>query len=772
MPKKPSILHRAANTTLSDMGTKLSEMAFRLMQPQAMNQLVKDLGISPSRLQEIKDYQVLGQTEISAALGNSFSDQPQENLQTLARLYETHPWVFICTSWTATALAAIPMRVMQATGFEDGKEVLEGADETPVGKMFRWINPLQSPYQFVESMVAWLLLTGEAYIALTPPGPDTPKGVPGEMYVMFSPFVKKISSESTGLLGYEYNITGTRVFFDTSEVVHIDSFSPAGRFRGQGIPAAGIQTIITDAELRKFNQNVLKQGVHLSGTLETEEDSIEKSDAIVIRDHFMQQYAGSKNAAKIAVLWGGLKFNPQTILQKDVMMDTQLTTHRDEIIALFGYKPELFTEKFANKATAETVRRMAYEDTVLGRYGKRIESVWDATGLVQYDPTLRLRFDASEVPALQTSQKEKFDSGAIAIQSGQMTPNEVRTRIHGLEPIPGIEGDTLFLNNQPAAMALLGGGDGSGKPVDDDSKLLLPPGLISQPKLILPAGTALGGMIKSAASMNVTVKAVDNDFRLQFDRTRRLSQNRIERALRVIYRDIQKEVSGLASRSVVNSEILTQIEAIMFYDGKKAVVGSVSDEIRDAIERSVQTNLAALKIETVFDVKPVRALARLANQEQRVRKMMGTSYLDLRRSLGDGLAVGETQREMTARVSKHFNGMRNNAATIARTEILPAINAATIDVAEAARKAGVDVRSVWSTHIDEVTRRGPPPPGAKNHAEAHGLSIVAGEELFVVSGQKLAYPGDSWNGATADNTINCRCGVRNEVRAPGEGDKS
>jgi len=31
------------------------------------------------------------------------------------------------------------------------------------------------------------------------------------------------------------------------------------------------------------------------------------------------------------------------------------------------------------------------------------------------------------------------------------------------------------------------------------------------------------------------------------------------------------------------------------------------------------------------------------------------------------------------------------------------------------------------------------------------------KDNFIVQGQQLAYPGDSTQGATANNTINCRC---------------
>ena len=744
--RSSQIMRAITQTNLSDVGRLAGSLVYSLGKRSILPRIAAEVGAAQSTIMSIaeaKAYDEIGRTEITAALNSQWSEQPKQNLEILAALYENHPWVNICASWIAESLAGVPLRIHRAVEFEDGKEILENADDSPVGRMFRWISPQQSPFEFNRDIALWLSLVGEAYVVHTPPGPGSPQGVPHEMYVLFSPFVEKVSSPKFGIIGYNYNVSGDIAFFDASEVTYFHTFSPGGRFRGQGVPTAGRTTIATDQQLRAFNRNVLNDGVHLSGVLETEED-MGKEEAGVVRDSFNAQYGGAGKAGRLAVLWGGLKFSPQTILQKDVMMTEQLTAARDEIIALFGLKPELLTEKFANKATAETVRRMAYEDTVLGRWGKLISSVWDSTGLMRYDPDLRARYDTSEVPALQTSLKEKIDSGAIAISSGQLTINETREKFHSLPPVDGIEGDITFVGGVPVANLIAG-------PESSD-----PP----------PKGTAMNRLLLSEGKdFTVTdLKATEGE--IVFARMQRTAEARLERGLRAVYREIGKDVRKAATRSTVNSEILADIEQIFFFDGRKSVVKTVGKDIGLAIDDAVElelANMAKIGVEGLFDVKPVRALSRLNQQESRINKMMGRNWTDLRKDISEGLRLGESEAKIGQRVGKFFDGMRNNAATIARTEITPAINGATMDVAIAARDKGVDVVSVWVTSSDEKVRR--TPRDTKNHLQAHGLTIIPGEEIFTVSGQKMEYPGDSWNGATADNTINCRCGVRNEVRS-------
>lgn len=242
----------------------------------------------------------------------------------------------------------------------------------------------------------------------------------------------------------------------------------------------------------------------------------------------------------------------------------------------------------------------------------------------------------------------------------------------------------------------------------------------------------------------------------------------MERALRKVYREMAKESRVIVSRSTVNSQVLAEIETVFLFDGRKAVVKAVRDSALTSIDDAVALEMAHLKIEGLFDLKPVRSLARLNNQEVRIRKMHGNQWVKLRGEISESMANGESQAKLNQRVSGFFDGERTNAATIARTETLPAINGATSEVAVAARKAGVDVVSIWETFQDEKVRR--TPQDSHNHAQAHGLTIIPGEELFLVSGDKMEFPGDSWNGAAAGNTINCRCGIRNEIRKPNDSD--
>ncbi len=54
----------------------------------------------------------------------------------------------------------------------------------------------------------------------------------------------------------------------------------------------------------------------------------------------------------------------------------------------------------------------------------------------------------------------------------------------------------------------------------------------------------------------------------------------------------------------------------------------------------------------------------------------------------------------------------------------------------------------WVTVGDDHVR--------SHHAVADGQTVLA-QEPFTVNGEQLRFPGDSWLGASANNTVNCRC---------------
>lgn len=118
----------------------------------------------------------------------------------------------------------------------------------------------------------------------------------------------------------------------------------------------------------------------------------------------------------------------------------------------------------------------------------------------------------------------------------------------------------------------------------------------------------------------------------------------------------------------------------------------------------------------------------------------------IRGGLDEGLGVdkiGKRIRETAAPMS----ALR--AHIIARTETHTAAN---FGAQTAAELTGLDMRREWVSASDERTRD----TSEADHVDANG-QIVGMKEPFIVSGERLMFPGDP--AGSAANIINCRCSV-------------
>jgi hypothetical protein len=88
------------------------------------------------------------------------------------------------------------------------------------------------------------------------------------------------------------------------------------------------------------------------------------------------------------------------------------------------------------------------------------------------------------------------------------------------------------------------------------------------------------------------------------------------------------------------------------------------------------------------------------------------------------------------------------AETIARTELLSAGSTGQFASDLQLYDLGIVIGKEWRSAHQDRTRQW--------HKDANGQR-VGFMDFFIVNGEKLMFPRDSENGASADNVISCRC---------------
>lgn len=127
----------------------------------------------------------------------------------------------------------------------------------------------------------------------------------------------------------------------------------------------------------------------------------------------------------------------------------------------------------------------------------------------------------------------------------------------------------------------------------------------------------------------------------------------------------------------------------------------------------------------------------------------------LQSEITTSILKGESIPAIAKRLKSVAEGHLGNTVRIARTETTRIENSARQSVGDEGKKKGFNMWKRWVATGDNRTR--------DEHSSADGQE-VPNDEPFVVGGEKMMYPGDISLGASAWNTINCRCTVVNFIK--------
>lgn len=133
--------------------------------------------------------------------------------------------------------------------------------------------------------------------------------------------------------------------------------------------------------------------------------------------------------------------------------------------------------------------------------------------------------------------------------------------------------------------------------------------------------------------------------------------------------------------------------------------------------------------------------------------------LQVERGLADGKSFQEIAKSFIVSPEQQMRALR-----IARTESVAAMNFARLKVAS---DSPFQKEKEWISAHDERVRPGAEPGPFDHHQDTIGIREL--ENSFFVSGEDLMFPGDTSEGASPGNTINCRCtmGIRSVRDANG-----
>ena len=390
--------------------------------------------------------------------------------------YAENVYVFSAIRQITTKCAAIPWRIYNITNGKalarfkslDGKsraseegrrlkdEALEANDTHPLNDLFYKPNYLQNWSEFVESVIAFKHIMGNAFIWGGRLDTGEEKGKIKSIFPM-SPSVVKVKAGPypAPIDGYEFHNKPV----PKEDVLHLRYFDP--RLTGTRIGLSPIEVLLKQVTMTnsftETNTTLVQNLFRIPGILSILGlKSTDKDKRQQIREQFIEDQGGENRGLPVIVgsdiKWQDIAYNP-----KDVDWINGFKISAQQIAMGFEMPPELLgdSEHKTYNSMPEAIRYFYF-----GKIIPEMAALRD--GLNQWlvpqwelkPDTIWMDFDINGIEILQEERTAVMDRAVKGLDGGLYTINQALKKIG--EPEIGDEGEVRFI---PLGAQIFGPGD-------------------------------------------------------------------------------------------------------------------------------------------------------------------------------------------------------------------------------------------------------------------------------------------------------------------------
>ena len=346
--------------------------------------------------------------------------------------YQASPWVYAAVKRRVDAVASVPWVVERRT--KDGWEI---DDSHALNRLLHQPNARMSWEELISLTVTQLDLSGNAFwheVKLS-------SGRVQEIWPI-APWRVAIIPSATGLTVGGYTLTDTQQNIAAEDMVHIRYTNPDGGWYGQSpLQAVGKAVDVDNAAAAWQKVSMQNRGVP-DGVFQADDphmtpEQFEQAEKVV-----KEKYAQIGRARQPWIL-NQFKWVPMSLTPAEVDFIETRNLTRKEICAVYGVPEAMIVGMGdANRASAETVRRTFWLDTIIPLLDELANTLTKDLAR-EFGSDIRLNYDVSSVPALQDNQAEKMEV-AKALHSMGVPFNVINEKLElGFDDVEG--GDVGYL---------------------------------------------------------------------------------------------------------------------------------------------------------------------------------------------------------------------------------------------------------------------------------------------------------------------------------------
>jgi HK97 family phage portal protein len=633
---------------------------------------------------------------------------PSTSRAEMVKRYQS--WVYTCTNINAVSVASVPLRVYASRGTGQGRvrnyaarvvdkdveewikrgaasanlpqvkaaQEFEELYDHPSLALFQNINPHENRFEHMELTSTFLDLCGDAfwYVVLGP------LGVPQELWVLRSQWVKVVPDPQSFIKGYIYGKSQDQsIRLEPSEVIHFKLPNPNDPWYGMGPLEAAAWAVQRQRFMDQYESSMLRNDGRPTIAV-VYKGRINESERQELEHQWNTAYSGPNKAGKVRVMGEDYDVKEFGWSPREMAFLQGRPWTMKEIASSFGVPIGFLDTKEISKAPRSG---MEGSDLYHAKYGirprcRRIEEKLNERLAPMYDSSGRLFF-AFDDPVPQDNEF-KLKRTEAQVRNYALTINEWRAR-DGLEPVPW--GDTPLV---PLTISPLG--DAS-QQTDGDSQNTYPK--VARSGAVAKSVGARSGGSPMPVSWSDMLSGVKAD-----DRARSGGRNP---RLSGTERDVVAIINDVWIRQ--QAEVLRGIKAADPFDVAKwtrEVAELIEPALMVNFQRGGSTGLRVLRIELPEWIEAPEVIDALRTESYAfAKKINDTAAGQLSATLQEGVEAGEHIEQLRKRVSDVYDGWRSahKSEMIARTETARAFSLGEV---EAWKQTGVVEVKRWDATGD------------------------------------------------------------------------
>ena len=576
----------------------------------------------------------------------------------------------------------------------------------PLLRLFDHPNPFMSGADFIQAVVGFFALFGEAFIVKQESIGEKAglSKLPAELWT-FKPTEFTEITELGKLVAWRHQNTR----YELSEVIMLRDFNPYHSIRGLAPTDVIAKTIDIDWQALIYNKAFFDNYSQLGLVWSTEQTLSEQQvERELVR--LEKRHKGASKAFKSVLATKGLKPMQVSMTPKDMDFIEQKRFSREEMLGIWRVPKAMFsmTEEL-NYATFMGQMKIFWIYTIEPIL-RKVESALNRGIIEPYDPNIYCRFDTSGVAAFIEDFSKKVETAEALFRMG-FTANEINDKLQlGFEDKPWRDSWWIPFTLAPAGEAGEAAEAAEGKSPTIESKILRP------------------------------IDGIERRSSEKFFRNHSYHERKMLSALRRFFFEQRKRVLEALFKSDDMAVIKDAgpLRPIDWAAEDQELLMRTMPAIVVAINSGVDfgRELLGEQVSEQLVRQRVNALAR--EKAMLIVRINTTIKEQIARQLSEAIGEGETIGQMANRVRDVYNMAHARAVMIARTEMTGALNGGHFLYAEI---AGAKNKK-WLTARDELVR--------DSHAAIEG-QVVPMEQAF---GNGLMYPGAP---GPPEEVINCRC---------------